>query len=118
MYLRGLQIRKRRKPEVGPRGATQGCSEGLLRIKFMVNFLVKLLVKCLARRRSNRCHFTCSSEGSCAHHEKKINLRGTLCGALNVVFRPASSYRGTSLIQHHPSLGPYSKTVPRALKWS
>ena len=28
------------------------------------------------------------------------------------------SYRGTSLIRNSPSLGPYSRTMPRALWWS
>ncbi|KAJ1489294.1 pre-mRNA splicing factor component-domain-containing protein [Baffinella frigidus] len=30
----------------------------------------------------------------------------------------SSAYRGTSLIRNRPPLGPYSRTMPRALRWS
>ena len=31
---------------------------------------------------------------------------------------PGKTYRGTSLIRNYPSLGPYSRLMPRALWWS
>jgi len=31
---------------------------------------------------------------------------------------PAVAYRGTSLIRNNAPLGPYSRTMPRALWWS
>ena len=31
---------------------------------------------------------------------------------------PLMVYRGTSLIKNCHSLGPYSRTIPRALQWS
>ena len=31
--------------------------------------------------------------------------------------RARLSYRGTSLIRNTPLLGPYSKTIPRVLRW-
>ena len=34
------------------------------------------------------------------------------------VFLSFRSYRGTSLIINNPSLGPYSRLMPRALWWS
>ena len=43
--------------------------------------------------------------------------------AVGVYSRPApmgrgSPYRGTSLIRNRPHLGPYSRPMPRALRWS
>ena len=32
--------------------------------------------------------------------------------------RGFSGYRGISLIRNKPPLGPYSRTMPRALRWS
>jgi len=31
---------------------------------------------------------------------------------------PGGGYRGTSFIRNTPLLGPYSKTLPRVLRWS
>ena len=39
---------------------------------------------------------------------------------MHLRYTPADqhSYRGTSLIKNHPLLGPYSRPMPRTLRWS
>ena len=36
---------------------------------------------------------------------------------MNLERKPLTPYRGTSLIRNHPPLGPYSRPVPRVLRW-
>ena len=48
-----------------------------------------------------------------------LALSSPACGFYSIFSHWASSqYRGTSLIRNCPPLGPYSRTMPRALWWS
>ena len=48
----------------------------------------------------------------------KMGGCGTIASGVGGGERCVEPYRGTSLIRNNPSLGPYSRLMPRALWWS
>ena len=55
--------------------------------------------------------------GSLISKGSALRLRPALVNVKEVRLR-LSTYRGTSLIRNCHSLGPYSRPIPRALRWS